>query len=179
MAVCARAACAAASATAPSNVRIMVSSSGTPSLKDRGRRPDQSLMMFGKMKPKLRMQTASLSMNIAFCCGFISPYGVPVDFFCSMEFPFPSTLGRGTCGSLSGTNLAPVPQEVSMRIALLLCVLAGGCATAVSEKECRTNDWYGVGEREALAGRQPQFERYARDCGQYAVKPSESDYMAG
>jgi len=66
-----------------------------------------------------------------------------------------------------------------MRIALVLCLLVGGCATAVSEKECRTSDWYGLGEREALAGQQPQIERYARGCDQYAVKPSESDYMAG
>src|SRR5690348_5236308 len=84
MAVCATAACAATSAAAPSNARIMVSSSGTPSLKDRGRGPDQSLMMLGKMKPTLMMHRASLRMNIAFCCGFISEYGVPVDLFGSM-----------------------------------------------------------------------------------------------
>ena len=66
-----------------------------------------------------------------------------------------------------------------MRIALLFCLLVGGCATAVLEKECRTSDWYGVGERDALAGRQPDIDRYARDCAHYAVKPGESDYMAG
>ena len=66
-----------------------------------------------------------------------------------------------------------------MRIALLFSLLIAGCATVVSEKECRTSDWYTLGESDALAGRQPQIERYADGCGQYAVKPQESDYMAG
>jgi len=39
-----------------------------------------------------------------------------------------------------------------MRIALLFCVLVAGCATAVSEKDCRSGEWYSLGERDALAG---------------------------
>ena len=66
-----------------------------------------------------------------------------------------------------------------MRIALLLCVLVAGCATAVSEKDCRSGEWYSLGERDALAGIQPQIDTYAKECAQYAVKPRESDYMAG
>src|SRR5690349_23517859 len=109
---------------------------GTPSLKDRGGRPGQSLMMLGKTKPKLRMQSASLRMNIAFWFGFISPYGVPLDFLGSMGFLSARTLGPGTCWSLSGTNLAPDPAGGAMRIALISCALVAGCATAVSEKDC-------------------------------------------
>ena len=66
-----------------------------------------------------------------------------------------------------------------MRIVLLGCLLIAGCSTAVTESDCRTESWYALGERDALAGRQPQIDRYAEDCGHYAVKPRESDYMAG
>ena len=64
-------------------------------------------------------------------------------------------------------------------VPLLLCVLAAGCATTVPESDCRTTSWYEVGERDALSGLQPQLDRYAEGCGRYALKPQESDYMAG
>ena len=66
-----------------------------------------------------------------------------------------------------------------MRIVLLASALITGCATAVSENDCRTNSWYTVGERDALLGQRPQFERYAADCGRYGVKPDENGYTAG
>ena len=66
-----------------------------------------------------------------------------------------------------------------MRHLLLSCVLVAGCATAISENECRTSDWYSVGERDALLGQRPQIERYAEQCGRYAVKPAENEYLAG
>jgi hypothetical protein len=66
-----------------------------------------------------------------------------------------------------------------MRNVLLLTLLMAGCSTVVPEGDCRTDSWYALGERDALAGLQPQIDRYTKDCSEYAVKPPESDYMAG
>jgi Protein of unknown function (DUF2799) len=65
-----------------------------------------------------------------------------------------------------------------MRALVVCCAAFAGCS-AMSESACRTSDWYALGERDALMGQQPQIERYAADCGRYAVKPAESEYMAG
>jgi hypothetical protein len=62
--------------------------------------------------------------------------------------------------------------------AIAACFLLSGCA-AMSENECRTGNWYALGERDALSGSRPQIERYADQCGRYQVRPSEQDYMAG
>src|SRR3954467_10408394 len=105
MAVRAMAACATTSAAAPSNARIMVSSSGTPSVIDPAGTPGQSLITFGNAMPKVRMQMASLKMKNAFCLGFMSRYGVPVDCcgFDSMRCSYigAGTVRGGTCGRLA------------------------------------------------------------------------------
>jgi hypothetical protein len=62
-------------------------------------------------------------------------------------------------------------------LAVALVAIAG-CA-GISENDCRSGNWYALGEREALAGMQPQIERYAGECGKYGVQPSHADYMAG
>jgi Protein of unknown function (DUF2799) len=66
-----------------------------------------------------------------------------------------------------------------MRLVLLLCCAALAGCSAMSEQECRTSSWYALGERDALLGQRPQIERYAEQCGRYAVKPAENDYLAG
>ena len=62
--------------------------------------------------------------------------------------------------------------------AIAACLFLSGCA-AMSENECRTGDWYALGERDALSGSRPQLERYADQCGRYQLRPSEQDYLAG
>ena len=64
-----------------------------------------------------------------------------------------------------------------MRSLVLACVLIGGCATA--ESDCRTSDWYALGERDARMGQRPLIERYAESCSRYQVRPAEANYMAG
>ena len=64
-----------------------------------------------------------------------------------------------------------------MRSLALACLLIGGCATP--DSDCRTSDWYALGERDALYGNRPKIELYADQCGRYQVKPAEQDYMAG
>src|SRR3954469_20135077 len=56
--------------------------------------------------PKVRMQTASLKMKNAFCLGFMSRYGVPVDCcgfdsMCCSYSPGAGTVRGGTCGRLA------------------------------------------------------------------------------
>ncbi len=64
-----------------------------------------------------------------------------------------------------------------MRSLALACLFIGGCATA--ESDCRTSDWYALGERDATLGQRPLIERYADQCTRFGVRPAESDYLAG
>ena len=66
-----------------------------------------------------------------------------------------------------------------MRSVLLVCCAALAACSTLSEADCRGSDWYALGERDALLGQRPQIERYAGECGRYALKPAESDYLAG
>ena len=65
-----------------------------------------------------------------------------------------------------------------MRVLVLTGLLLAGCA-GMSESECRTGNWYALGERDALLANQPRIDVYAYQCGRYGVKAAESDYMAG
>ena len=47
------------------------------------------------------------------------------------------------------------------------------------ESECRASNWHALGERDAMAGLQPRIDQYSDQCGRYAVRPSETDYLAG
>jgi len=67
-------------------------------------------------------------------------------------------------------------------IAAALLAAAGilaGCVS-MSDAECRSTNWYELGERDALVyGLQPQINQYAHVCSRHAVLPAEKDYMAG
>jgi hypothetical protein len=65
-----------------------------------------------------------------------------------------------------------------MRYTMLGCLVLCGCA-ATAESDCRTSDWYALGERDATFGQRPLIERYADQCARYGVRPAESDYLAG
>ena len=64
-----------------------------------------------------------------------------------------------------------------MRSLALACLLIGGCATP--DSDCRTSDWYALGERDATMGQRPLIERYNEQCVRLGVRPAESDYLAG
>ena len=50
----------------------------------------------------------------------------------------------------------------------------------MSDSECRSANWYGLGERDALIyGLRPQIDQYAQQCDKYGVQASEKDYLAG
>lgn len=63
--------------------------------------------------------------------------------------------------------------------ALSLTTSLAGCA-GMQAGECRTSDWYALGERDALIyGLRPQIDQYAHQCAAHGVQPSEKDYLAG
>jgi hypothetical protein len=68
----------------------------------------------------------------------------------------------------------------STSILLLGCALLCGCA-ALSEQECRSANWYELGERDALVyGLQPRVDQLAYQCGKYGgVQINDKDYLAG
>jgi hypothetical protein len=62
---------------------------------------------------------------------------------------------------------------------LLLALLLSGCS-ALGDGECRTANWYEIGERDALVyGLSPQIDQYAYQCSKHSVQASEKEYMAG
>ncbi|WP_158228906.1 DUF2799 domain-containing protein [Chitinimonas sp. BJB300] len=62
---------------------------------------------------------------------------------------------------------------------LVLAVLAlSGCA-AMSEAECRTGDWYGVGERDGRGGSGSRLGDYADACRKAGVLPDPAEYSRG
>ena len=62
---------------------------------------------------------------------------------------------------------------------LAASVFTAGCA-GMSEPQCRSVNWYDLGEREALIyGQRPQIDQHAYACSRYGVQASEKEYMAG
>jgi hypothetical protein len=62
---------------------------------------------------------------------------------------------------------------------LVTSALLAGCAS-MSDSECRSANWYALGERDALLyGMRPQIDQYTHQCSRYGVQPPEADYMAG
>ena len=64
-------------------------------------------------------------------------------------------------------------------LSLTISASLAGCA-AMSDSECRSTNWYELGERDALVyGMRPRIDQYAHQCSRHGVQPSENDYMAG
>ena len=50
----------------------------------------------------------------------------------------------------------------------------------MTEQECRSANWYELGERDALIyGQQPRIDQYAFQCQRFGVQPAEKDYISG
>jgi hypothetical protein len=64
-------------------------------------------------------------------------------------------------------------------VAAAAFTLLAGCAT-LSESQCRSQDWLGVGEKDGLAGRGPErIEAHAEACARYSVLPDPVAYERG
>ena len=50
----------------------------------------------------------------------------------------------------------------------------------MSDPECRSTNWYELGERDALVyGLRPRIDQYAYQCSKFGVQPDEKQYLAG
>jgi hypothetical protein len=57
--------------------------------------------------------------------------------------------------------------------------LLGGCAN-FTEEQCRSADWYSLGEQDALFhGLRPQIQQIAEQCRKVGVEVPENAYMDG
>jgi hypothetical protein len=64
-------------------------------------------------------------------------------------------------------------------LVLLVAALVAGCVS-MTEAECRSTNWYQLGERDGLIyGMRPQIDQYAHQCSQFGVQPAEKDYITG
>ena len=68
-----------------------------------------------------------------------------------------------------------------MRFMMVMVVfMIGGCAT-LSEQECRTVNWAGLGTADGQAGREPnrRLERHHNACAKLGIVPNRELYMVG
>jgi hypothetical protein len=62
---------------------------------------------------------------------------------------------------------------------LLAGSLLAGCST-FTEQDCRSSNWYHLGEQDALThGLQPQIDQIAFQCQKLGVQVPQAEYMAG
>ena len=63
---------------------------------------------------------------------------------------------------------------------LLFClaVTLAGCA-GLSENECRSANWYEVGDRDGLNGNPPRIDTYAYQCERHNAQASREQYLEG
>ena len=64
-------------------------------------------------------------------------------------------------------------------LGVLLLLALTGCAT-LSENECRSADWYELGEHDGFAGYpRARIEEHAEACGKIGIHPNRDAYFSG
>jgi len=68
-----------------------------------------------------------------------------------------------------------------MRIAIgLLVALALSACAFISESQCRSGDWRGIGAGDGERGLGPErWSEFTKACAAYGVQPAQADYEAG
>lgn len=70
-------------------------------------------------------------------------------------------------------------MKVNPVIIVLSLALVSGCST-LSEKECRTADWYHLGVRDGQQGERANLlDDHRESCKQYGISPDEHRYHSG
>lgn len=63
--------------------------------------------------------------------------------------------------------------------ALLALALLAGCAS-LSENQCQSGDWYGIGIRDGSNGRLPTyFQKHVKACSKYGITPLPDPWSKG
>jgi hypothetical protein len=66
-----------------------------------------------------------------------------------------------------------------MRLLLVACALAlSGCVT-LSAEDCRTTDWYRLGDRDGVSGSQSLIDKYTQECAVHGAKVDQARYLEG
>ncbi len=60
----------------------------------------------------------------------------------------------------------------------VVMMLTSACAP-MSENECRSADWYALGERDGLFGSQARIDQYAYQCQRYSLQAASDKYLDG
>lgn len=60
------------------------------------------------------------------------------------------------------------------------CLVFSGCAALnLSQEQCRSADWYFLGDRDGRYGAQPQIELYTQQCAAHGVRADAARYHEG
>jgi hypothetical protein len=66
-----------------------------------------------------------------------------------------------------------------MRLRLVAFALAlSGCVT-LSAEDCRSTDWYQLGDRDGVSGSQTLLDKYTQECAAHGAKVNDARYLEG
>ena len=66
-----------------------------------------------------------------------------------------------------------------MKLLLTACALAlSGCVT-LSAEDCRSTDWYKLGDRDGVSGSQLLLDKYTQQCAAHGAKVNDARYLEG
>ena len=72
------------------------------------------------------------------------------------------------------------PHPCRFLTALGAAAWLGGCATPMTEAECRAADWYQIGHADGdIYGIRPRIDQLAYQCQAFGVQAQEPIYIAG
>jgi valyl-tRNA synthetase len=72
-----------------------------------------------------------------------------------------------------------VPKKIRYYFLALLLLVLSGCAS-LSEEECLTGDWEGIGYRDGLQGElQSVLSKHQKACSEYQISLNLDDYLQG
>ena len=63
-------------------------------------------------------------------------------------------------------------------VLLFLALTLSGCA-GMSAEQCRTANWYELGERDGLNGIPPRIDTYAFQCERHNTQAAREQYLEG
>lgn len=85
----------------------------------------------------------------------------------------------GVLGSLIVPIHRFMQNDIMLRPVVILALLLSGCAT-LTETQCRSGDWQGIGLRDGANGRSSDFFlEHAKACADYGITPDRVAWTAG
>ena len=91
------------------------------------------------------------------------------------------SVGAQVCRRTQTSSPLPLASNRAGFMALMsaLVLLLGGCAS-LSEEECITGDWYGIGQDDGIAGRSiERIAEHRQACGKHRIAIDAREYQDG